>query len=222
MIPITKSMPEPSCLAHERTKASGDYRCGDVLDRNKRDFFNKCYICGFKHPTSLNTEHFIAHLGDPDLKFDWKNLFLSCAHCNMTKGANSAFNHILNCTDPSHSVETAILYEAKLWPKEDPKFIALNSSPKTLNTVTLLETVFSGKTKTKALESDNLRTSLLAEMNKFQKLVLEYVDYCETDDEPELKRRIIRELHISTSFASFKRWAIRSNDWLRSRFESSL
>ncbi|MCP5046806.1 MAG: HNH endonuclease, partial [bacterium] len=71
-----------------------------VLERVKRDFKNKCYICEYKEPPSINIEHFLPHRGDKDLKFDWDNLFWSCAHCNNTKG--DKFDNILNCTNPEH------------------------------------------------------------------------------------------------------------------------
>lgn len=38
-----------------------------------------------------------SHKGNLDLKFDWDNLFLSCKHCNNTKG--DRFDNILNCMD---------------------------------------------------------------------------------------------------------------------------
>jgi hypothetical protein len=56
MINLTKSQPAPDCLATEKLKKSGTYRCGDVHVRLKADFYNKCYICENKiyHPLILN------------------------------------------------------------------------------------------------------------------------------------------------------------------------
>ena len=64
MIFFQKSQPAPASLAEERKKASGKYNLQDVLDRNSADFHSKCYICEFKNPTSINTEHFLAHRGN--------------------------------------------------------------------------------------------------------------------------------------------------------------
>ena len=41
MLYLPKSQPAPDCLAHEKTKADGDYKCGDVLNRLASDFKNK-------------------------------------------------------------------------------------------------------------------------------------------------------------------------------------
>ena len=70
-----KSQPAPPCLAKEKQKATGDYKCGDVFERTKTDFKNKCYICENKEPITINIEHFRPHKGDKKLKFDWNNLF---------------------------------------------------------------------------------------------------------------------------------------------------
>jgi len=58
MVYFEKSQPAPACLAEEKTKTSGDYKCGDVLRRLAADFKNKCYLCEHKRPTNLNVEHF--------------------------------------------------------------------------------------------------------------------------------------------------------------------
>ena len=41
MIYLEKSQPAPECLVSEKAKASGDYKCGDTLNRIKDDFKNK-------------------------------------------------------------------------------------------------------------------------------------------------------------------------------------
>ena len=102
MINIKKSEHPPKCLSEEKKKANGDYKCGEVLDRLKEDFHNKCYLCEEKEPSTINVEHFIPHQGNKDLKFDWKNLFWACGHCNNTKLAK--YKNIIDCTDFSRIV----------------------------------------------------------------------------------------------------------------------
>jgi uncharacterized protein (TIGR02646 family) len=121
-----KSQPAPDCLAHEKGKTSGDYKCGDVSSRLKTDFKNKCYLCELKELTSINVEHFRPHKGDTDLKFDWNNLYLSCAHCNNTKLA--AYNNILNCTDPNDRIEDKLHYSFKPFPYEKVEIEVLDDS----------------------------------------------------------------------------------------------
>jgi uncharacterized protein (TIGR02646 family) len=98
-----KSQPAPECLAQEKGKKSGDYKCGDVLQRLQADFKNKCYICEIQAPTVINVEHFRPHKGDRDLMFDWNNLFWACGHCNNTKLAK--YGDILDCTNFGDRVE---------------------------------------------------------------------------------------------------------------------
>ncbi len=67
---IEKSQPAPKCLETKKNKTNGDYKCGNVLERIKNDFNNKCYICEYKEPETINIEHFRPHKGDIHLKFD--------------------------------------------------------------------------------------------------------------------------------------------------------
>ena len=64
-------------------------------------FHGKCYICENKQITFYQIEHLIPHRGDIDLKYDWNNLFLVCAHCNNTK--RDKFEPVLDCTKENGS-----------------------------------------------------------------------------------------------------------------------
>jgi len=116
MVNVRKSYPAPECPAEEKKMKNGDYKCGDVLERTKNDFRNKCYICEYKSPSTINVEHFIPHKGDKELKFDWDNLFWACGHCNNTK--LDKYGSMLNCTNSEHDVVNWIRYEMKPFPKE--------------------------------------------------------------------------------------------------------
>lgn len=107
MIYLPKSQPAPNCLESEKRKKSGDYKCGNVLERLKNDFKNKCYLCEDKGIRKIEIEHFAPHQGDIDLKFDWHNLFFACGHCNNTKIAK--YDDILNCT-LENEIEAKIKY----------------------------------------------------------------------------------------------------------------
>ncbi|NOQ63748.1 MAG: HNH endonuclease, partial [Methyloprofundus sp.] len=75
MLYFEKSQPAPTCLIAEQGKASGDYKCGEVLERLKADFKNKCYLCEKQSPSAINVEHLVSHQGNKALKFSWDNLF---------------------------------------------------------------------------------------------------------------------------------------------------
>jgi hypothetical protein len=220
MINILKSMPPPTCLEKEKKKAKGDYKCGDVLERIKNDFKNKCYLCEYKAPPSINVEHFVPHKGDKDLKFDWNNLFWACAHCNNVKG--DRFNNILNCTNPEHDVENWIKYEMKPFPKEKVKITALKNEEMVENTVKLLLEVYNGTTQLKMIESSHIRQTLLNEILDFQNLLLRYYDEDVEDDEKEFYlKKIIAHLKKSSPFTAFKLWIIRDNAIFKQAFGKS-
>lgn len=61
MIYFPKSQPAPECLEIEKSKANGDYKQPEVLERLQDDFKNKCYLCEDKDITSINVEHFKPH-----------------------------------------------------------------------------------------------------------------------------------------------------------------
>jgi hypothetical protein len=216
MIHLPKSEPAPACLEIEKAKASGSYNCGDVLERLQTDFKNKCYLCEYKAPTSINTEHFIAHKGNPDLKFDWKNLFYCCAHCNNTK--LDKYDDILNCTLDAE-IERRIKYEMRPIPKEKVKISALENDPQVHNTVRLLDEIYNGTTPLKLIEAANLRTHLLKEIREFLELLFEFDDDGYDPDEKEyFRRKILQHLKPNSNFTAFKRWIIRDSETFATEF----
>ncbi len=212
MINIKKSTPPPACLENEKEKASGNYRCGDVLERTRKDFLNKCYICELGFPTTVNVEHFVPHKGDKNLKFDWNNLFWSCGHCNNTK--IDRYENILNCTNPEHDVMNWIEYELKPFPTTTIEVHAIpdqKNNPLVQNTVRLLKDVYNGTTTLKKLEAENLRTLLLNECTDFQEQLERYYN-CEHEEDKALLYRIItKHLSKDSPFTAFKRWVIKQN-----------
>lgn len=217
MIYFQKSQPAPTCLEDEKKKASGDYKCGDVLDRLHKDFHNKCYICEKKAPLSINVEHFISHQGDKELMFDWNNLFFACSHCNNSKLAG--YDDILNCTTDTE-IETKIDFLLNPYPKEIPILTSLSEDETTRNTVELLNKVYVGHTVLKKLESANLRDELLKEIRAFQNLLFDYIEIEEEEYKDKIKSKIISHLKPSSSFTAFKRRIIRNNSFFKQIFES--
>jgi uncharacterized protein (TIGR02646 family) len=219
MIFAAKTQPAPPCLANEKIKASGTYRCDDVLHTIKKDFHNKCYICEQRQPTTINVEHFIPHRGNRDLEFDWDNLFYACGHCNNIKSDRGIYDNILNVTIESHEVDKKIRYHINPYPKEKAVFQAIENSEIVNNTVTLLDAVYNGTTTLKKIEAGNLRDNLLKEIRLFQDWLCKY--YLEPNLPEELERikhEIIRHLRSTSAFSAFKRWIIRDNESMRADF----
>jgi len=217
MMFFKKSEPCPECLEAERTKVNGDYKCGDVLERLKNDFKNKCYICEYKEPKSINVEHFIPHKGDNELKFSWRNLFWSCAHCNNTK--LGGFDNILNCIDKDEDIENKLKYIFKPFPFERVEIELLDDSDRSKNTRELLLSVYNGTTPVKIIESASLRNNLLKEIMSFQKNLLDYFeDTNDTNDREYFLIKIKGHLNSASNFTSFKRAIIRDNEVLLKEF----
>lgn len=68
-------------------------------------FHGKCYICENKRASSFQIEHLRPHKSNVDLKYDWNNLFWSCAHCNNLK--NAGYEPILDCSQVDVDLKVA-------------------------------------------------------------------------------------------------------------------
>ena len=100
MIKIERKETDKTKLAVEALKIAKEkgstYNTEEVNAALNEIFHGKCYICEGKDITSCQIEHFIPHRKDMELKYDWNNLFWSCAHCNNIK--LDKYEPILDCT----------------------------------------------------------------------------------------------------------------------------
>lgn len=109
MVKIQRTLPAPASLAVEADKPSGSYREPDVIEQLRKDFHDKCYLCGIKKLQDPEVEHLLPHKNGkyPERKFDWNNLFLSCGHCNSIKNQTKYDGGILDCCaqDPEEVID---------------------------------------------------------------------------------------------------------------------
>jgi uncharacterized protein (TIGR02646 family) len=217
MINLVKSQPAPTCLAEEKLKKYGTYRCKGVIEQIHIDFKDKCYICEATNLTSINVEHFQPHKGNKDKKFEWENLFYVCGHCNNTKLAKAAYEGMLNCTNPAHKVADWIRYAYDDSNFPDLKVILEEVVAKdgVSSTIKLLEDVFNGEqTPIKKIECRNLRNLLhdqLADLNNH--LAGFYLNGNLSQGELEaVKIKIKEHLQKESPFSAFKIWVIRSKE----------
>lgn len=143
-----------------------------------------------------------------DLKFDWNNLFLACAHCNNIKRAN--YENILDCTKVD--VDELIYFKKTgnfAW-EENIEIKSLIKGEEVKQTVDLLNEVYEGNTPQKKVESANIKKELREELIKFNRAINEYYE-SEDIEKEDTKYLIIKELKSSSPFAAFKRWIIRDN-----------
>lgn len=196
-------------LNEQKNKNNGDYNKSEVIEALKIVFSRKCYICENKNITSYNIEHLRPHRRiNNDLKFDWDNLFLACAHCNNIK--SGGYINILDCT--KIDVDELISFRKKgnfSW-EEKIEIIGLNNTKEVLETVDLLNKVYNGTTSAKKLESFNIKKQLREELQNFIGYINEYSE-SEGEEREDIMFLIKKELKPSSSFTAFKRWIIRDN-----------
>ncbi len=172
-------------------------------------FHGKCYICENKQITSYQIEHLHPHRQDDiDLKYDWNNLFLACAHCNNIK--LDKYDPIIDCT--KENVEELIAFRKKGYfgTEEELVFEVLDSREETINTQNLLREVYYGSTPQKKMEAKILRRTLRKELSAFKEYVREYQE-AEDEEKEDLKYLLKQQLGDRSPFAAFKRWLIRDN-----------
>jgi len=205
MINVKKSQPAPACLAVEKQKKDGDYGCGEVRTRLQTDFFNKCYICGEKNISSVVVEHFIAHGGDLDLKFDWNNLFFACSHCNNIK--HHLFQDILKCTDFTDIITECLEFRFESFPEEKTFVLPLKPGTKIQNTADLLNKTYNGKTLNQVIEANNIRSKLRNELIRFREAIEDF----EYNPQEKYLEKIKQMLSIESAFTAFKIWIIKKD-----------
>ena len=112
MVLVERSHPAPKSLAIEARKQNGKYNKADVVERLRRDFHDKCYICELKGLQDPEVEHLVPHENGRyhARKFDWNNLFWSCGHCNSVKSKAVYSEGVLDCCrqDPEQAIRFAI------------------------------------------------------------------------------------------------------------------
>lgn len=212
MIKINRKETDKTRQAEEELKLAKkngtSYNTKNVNVALREIFHNKCYICENKQTTSFQIEHLVPHKDNSDLKYDWNNLFLVCAHCNGIK--SDKYDPIINCCKEDVEKKIAFRKEGYFGADEKFVFVPLDDDVETGNTVKLLRDVFYGKSDQKAFESRLLRKHLRESLSKFKNYIREYGELDEQEKE-DMEYLIRTELKDSSEFTAFKRWLIRDN-----------
>lgn len=192
----------------EKARQAGTTYNTDCVNQALREVFHgKCYICENKQSTSYQIEHLIPHRRNSNLKYDWNNLFLVCAHCNNVKLAK--YDPILDCT--KERVEKLIAFRKSGYFGTDEKLEFIPQEEETeavKNTVALLKDVYYGTTPQKKMESTVLRRILRHDLSKFKEYVREYQEAEDEEEKEDMGNLLKQELRDSSAFAAFKRWLI--------------
>jgi len=211
MVRLNKS-PQPKAIKTEK-----DYQEGENFKTLAADCHNKCYICE-DNPTHINVEHIVPHRKNPDLKFDWYNLFIACGHCNNIK--HTKYDNVLDPTkcDPEEHIALSIVMTGDI--RDRVNVAALKFDNSTIETVELLHHVYNGgTTDMKEIECTNLRNKhLIPDIRLFLQYIHNY--FAEPDEDYDIL--ILDEISRSSKFAAFKRKIIRDHPQLSSQFADAL
>lgn len=177
------------------------YRGGPVYEQIKADFHGKCYLCEDDEITAIQIDHLEPHRGDRDKKYNWRNLFFSCAHCNNQKG--DRYWPLLDCTNPDHRIWQSIELAIEAFPKTRVT-VAGHPGPGLEsacgNTVALLDAALSGHDATpmKRDEAAVLRKKMLRTYHALTRAIA-------NEDEDA----ILRAVADDAPFAGLCRWTLK-------------
>ena len=207
MVKIERSFPAPDSLAEEAKKVNGKHDKPDVIERLKKDFHNKCYICEMKELQDPNVEHLLPHKNGkyPERKFDWENLFWLCSHCNGVKNSGKYDDGILDCCkdDPEKVLSFSLV-------NDDVMITILNLGHEIQERTALLITeVFSLKnTGMRTYRSDQRLKLLQKEMN----ILYKQLEKLHRNPESKVIMQMIKSLlSRDSAFAAFKRCYVREH-----------
>ncbi len=196
----------------------------DVINQLKKDFHEKCYICGSKSCANFEVEHFIPHRNqNDDLKFDWNNLFWSCGYCNGIKSTtyNNNGRDIINPVIAN--IEELLNHQALNFPAIDISFSKNGNDYKIDNTIELLTKIFienNGGSPAQILKREQLIKSLRSEIAYFANAISDLFRADENNSE-NLKNDLIPKIkdHFipNSNFLEFKRHFINSQPSVKSK-----
>jgi hypothetical protein len=172
------------------------YRTSDLLEAFDRDFCSKCYLTEMKFSNSwaMDIEHFIPQNEQPDLVYEWTNLFPADHYSNMLKPRNTPVGGYLSPCDPNDDVETEIAYSLSAY-GESPDFTAVNAeNQKSVNTATLLKRVHNGHDYNTKMATASLRHAIHKKYIEILKTTVEWYKSVDGTQEKEQAKRELKDL----------------------------
>lgn len=213
MIKIQRSPEPPESLAKEKKKKKGSYRKQDVHDKLKENFYNKCYICESNPVMSREVEHLRPHhkaeFGGEywDRKFDWKNLFLSCRHCNLLKGEQE---NILDCCedDPEKVLRQKLMGANVVVESRN------SGDASVVATAKLIQESFMAQTPpARKLDAEDRRKLLQEEILHITKTLNQYRRARKSKRKAELLETLRQMVQLDQAYAGFIRTEVRELQW---------
>lgn len=216
MFKVERTGDAPICLA------SNEYNTPEVVERLYDIFHGKCYLCEQADLDAPEVEHFEPHMGDDTLKYDWENLYYSCARCNSIKGTRH--QNLIDCCTSEINVVRAIKRKPPTMPDSNMEITAVIEEPRVHNTVELLDRCFNeDNTALRGITRANLSENLFKHYTKLLSHRLVIVNRESTDrDIQDAVERIEIMLRDTYEFSAFWRWCVMEDRQLREKLEHAL
>lgn len=200
MIRIAKSDCIPASLS-ETSAYDGE----DVLKQLIEDQHGKCYMCERVRYTDFEVEHFESKSQNPELRQEWRNLFLACRYCNGKK--SNRYDAMLNPLEVN--IEDEIRHDVD-YGNGVARFSPISDSEQEVATAEFLEKLFNGSGKIRTIKETQFFDYFISVMNRFQELICDYL----FDPVSKNEENVRNELAIDKEFLGFKYWIVKGNDVL--------
>ncbi|KPA54166.1 hypothetical protein VT25_03780 [Photobacterium leiognathi subsp. mandapamensis] len=203
----------PACLE------KNIYNSPEVVERLENIFYGKCYLCEQADLQAPEIEHFEPHEGDATLKYDWNNLYYSCARCNSIK--SNIHRNLVDCCSTDIDVVRAIKCLMPRTPDDDVHVSAELDEVRVHNTVALLDKCFNEEGT--ALRGIT-RSSLIEKLYEYFTNFLMYRQtIMNRHSTPVAKRDAIEALEAMLQdqyeFSAFWRWHVLTDRKLKDKVE---
>jgi len=161
-----------------------NYRTPEILAALGIVFLDKCYLCEKKlpHANFFQVDHFIPKNEDPDLEFEWSNLYLCCIECNGTRTKSTPAGGYLDPCNIVDDVEDEIVYSLPAYEYNEPLFTPrlVDPSDKTKNAIIQLKRMHYGGTAVAKIKCAAFReviskraTKLISKIAEEKKAIIE-------------------------------------------------
>ncbi len=194
-----KNLSEDERKGVAKPECNASYRNADLFEAFDRDFFAKCYLTEkcYINSWAMDVEHFKAKAFDqqPELKYEWTNLYPADHDANMVKPRKDSKGGYLDPCSAVDDVEKDLLYV--LGPDGFTSFKAADSSNiKACNTATLLDKIHNGNDAESNKKTATLRQEIFKKETKIVNIICEWIGPDPKDkskSEDELKKLLSRK-----------------------------
>ncbi len=203
-----KNLSEEERKGVAKPECNTPYRNADLFEAFDRDFFAKCYLSEKRYANSwaMDVEHFKAKAFEqqPELKYEWTNLYPADHDANMAKPRKDPEGGYLDPCSAVDDVEKDLLY--MLGPDGFTSFKAADTSNiKACKTSALLDKIHNGNDAESNKKSATLRQEIFKKEKKILNTIIEWQGAKMPQDKFEAEMKLKNLLSRKTSFTMLMR-----------------